>query len=113
MGKKVKDLSIFEAVNTLFDGEDKEELGTILPELFSDDKDFLWEVDLSLLGYELIEGEFGGEGEGEYCWAVIKFQDKFYKGEYNYYSYDGCDFDNLANSIQEVFPKEKTITVYE
>lgn len=105
------DLSIFEVVN----GELEEDidLSQILQELFSDDQDELYSVDLDKFGYKLIEGDFGGEGEGEYCYAVISFQGKFYKGEYSYYSYNGCDFDNLCNSIREVTPKEKTVTVYE
>tara|TARA_R110000782_G_scaffold75562_7_gene150777 strand:+ start:14656 stop:14985 length:330 start_codon:yes stop_codon:yes gene_type:complete len=104
------DLNVFEAINCILD--DCLDRETILQELFSDDKYYLYSTDLSQFGYKLIHGDFGGEGEGEYCYAVIAFEGKFYKGEYSYYSYNGCDFDGLANSIKEVVPKEVTKTVY-
>jgi len=53
------------------------------------------------------------EGEGEYCYSVIRIGDKFFKAEWSYYSYNGCDFDYIEDTIKEVTPKEKTITVYE
>ena len=64
-------------------------------------------------GYVHIESEGGGEGEGEYCYGVIKFQDKYYKADWSYYSYDGCDYDYIEDTIREVTPVEKTITVFE
>ena len=63
--------------------------------------------------YAAIEGDYGGEGEGEHCYGVIRFQGKYYKAEWSYYSYNGCEYDYIANTVKEVFPKEKTITVYE
>jgi hypothetical protein len=63
--------------------------------------------------YEHIESAGGGEGEGEYCYGIIKFQDKYYKAEWSYYSYEGCDYTSIVNTIVEVSPVEKTITVYE
>lgn len=68
---------------------------------------------LDQYGYEALEGNYGGEGEGEYCYGVIRFQGKFYKAEWSYYSYDGCEYDCIADTVKEVAPKEKTIIVYE
>jgi hypothetical protein len=63
--------------------------------------------------FQFIEGESGGEGEAEYCYAVFSYEGKAYKAEFSYYSYQGCDYDNFADSIREVTPKQKTVTVYE
>lgn len=60
---------------------------------------------------EHIEQEGGGEGGSEYCYAVIKVGEKFYKIEYSYYSHDG--YDTRDAELLEVFPKQQTITVYE
>lgn len=38
---------------------------------------------------------------------------EIYKAEYSYYSYDGYDYDDFFESLKEVEPKQKTITVYE
>jgi len=73
----------------------------------------LFDQTLNGLDCEHMESEGGGEGEGEYCYGVIRIKDKYYKAEWQYYSYDGCDYDNIESSIQEVVPKQKTITVYE
>lgn len=62
--------------------------------------------------YEWMDGQTGGEGEGEYCYGVIRFQGKYYKAEWSYYSYNGCDYDDIESTVKEVFPKQKTITVY-
>ncbi len=64
-------------------------------------------------GYQHITSEDGCEGGGEYCYGILKFKGVHYKAEWSYYSYEGCDYDNIVNSIKEVKPKEKTITVYE
>lgn len=64
-------------------------------------------------GYKFIESEGGGEGEGEYCYGVIKLDNKYYKAEWSYYSYQGCNYDDIKYTICEVAPVEKTITVYE
>ena len=63
-------------------------------------------------GYEHIESDGGGEGEGEYCYGIIKFQDKYYQAEWSYYSYQGCETDYIVDTIKEVVPKEVTKTVY-
>ena len=55
----------------------------------------------------------GGEGKGE-DWNVVKQfvdHDVYISLDGYYTSYDGTDFDGFE--LEEVFPKEKTITVYE
>lgn len=64
-------------------------------------------------GYEQLAQEGGGEGGAEYCFGVFKLGDKVYKAEYRYYSYNGHEFDGISNTLKEVKPKTKTITVYE
>lgn len=64
------------------------------------------------INHEIMEIEGGGEGEGEHCYSVIRVGDKFFKAEWSYYSYNGCDFDYINDTIKEVTPSEKTITVY-
>lgn len=64
-------------------------------------------------GYEHVECEGGGEGEGEYCYGVIKIGDKYLKAEWSYYSYNGCEYDYIKDTIKFVTPTTKTITVYE
>lgn len=63
--------------------------------------------------YEHIEQEGGGEGGSEYCFGVFKLNGKIYRAEYSYYSYNGHEYDGIINSVREVKPVEKTITVYE
>lgn len=58
-----------------------------------------------------IEQEGGGEGGGEYCYAVIQVGEKFYKIEYSYYSYNGYDYDDA--DVYEVVPVERLVTFYE
>lgn len=61
----------------------------------------------------------GGEDQGTTAYTVIFWQDKtkgetegtYYKFEYEYYSYSGFNFDDLA--VTKVVPVSKTITVYE
>lgn len=72
-----------------------------------------WDELMKEVGHEVMESQGGGEGEGEYCYSVIKLGDKFFKAEWSYYSYNGCDFDYIEDTITEVTPKQKTITVYE
>jgi len=55
----------------------------------------------------------GGEGRGE-DWNVVKYfvdHDVYISLDGYYSSYDGTDF--YGFELEEVFPKEKTITVYE
>lgn len=63
-------------------------------------------------GYEHIECH-GGQDEGEYCYGVIKIGDKYLKAEWSYYSYDGCEYNYIKDTIKFVTPTTKTITVYE
>lgn len=58
-----------------------------------------------------IEQEGGGEGGGEYCYAVIQVGDKFYKIEYSYHSYSGYDYDDA--DVLEVVPTQRMVTFYE
>lgn len=60
-----------------------------------------------------VELEGGGEGEGEYCYGVIKIGDTYLKAEWSYYSYNGCEYDSIFDTLKVVTPKQKTITVYE
>lgn len=64
-------------------------------------------------GYEFIESEGGGEGQGEYCYGVIKLGEVYLKAEWSYYSYNGCEYDYILETVRAVTPKTKTITVYE
>jgi hypothetical protein len=68
---------------------------------------------LSASGYTHIICEGGGEGEGEYCYGVIKIDNTYLKAEWSYYSHEGCDYDYIINTLKVVTPKTKTITVYE
>lgn len=63
--------------------------------------------------YKVVEHEGGCEGGGEYCYSVIRLGDEFYKAEWSYYSYSGDDYDSISDSVRQVKPVEKTITVYE
>ena len=63
--------------------------------------------------FDHIESEPGGEGEGEYCYGVVRLGEKYYKAEWTYYSYNGCEYDYIEDTIKEVTPVQKTITVYE
>ena len=62
-------------------------------------------------GVEFIEQKGGHEGGSEYCYSVFKIDGTYYKVEYSYYSHNGFETDYAEVSI--VYPKEKTITVYE
>lgn len=67
---------------------------------------------LAQYDYETLEGDYGGEGEGEYCYGVIRFQGKYYRASWTYYSYSGCDYDYIENTIEEVAPREVTLIQY-
>jgi hypothetical protein len=64
-------------------------------------------------GYEHLEQDGGGEGGSEYCYGIFKLKGKIYKAEYSYYSHHGHDYDEILDTLKEVTPKEKLITVYE
>lgn len=53
----------------------------------------------------------GGEGQGEYAEVIFTVDGRrFFRKTGSYYSYDGYWWDG---PFREVFPKQKTITVYE
>lgn len=64
-------------------------------------------------GYEHLDQEGGGEGGAEYCYGVFKLKGKVYRAEYSYYSYNGPEYDGITETLREVKPVQKTITVYE
>ena len=64
-------------------------------------------------GYEHLEQEGGGEGGSEYCYGVFKLKGKVYRAEYRYYSYHGSDYSGILDTLMEVKPVQKVITVYE
>lgn len=113
-------------IQSIVDKCEAEGLGNIVVSLFAEyGPDYLetgsdWNGDtkkfnqlLEHFDYKMMQCEGGGEGEGEYCHSVIRIGNKFFKAEWSYYSYNGCDFDYIESTIKEVFPHEKTITVYE
>lgn len=61
------------------------------------------------LGYKHIKSV----GCGEYCYGIIKVKDRYYKAEWLYYPYSGCEYDCIEGTLKEVKPVEKVITVYE
>ena len=61
---------------------------------------------------EVVAGEGGHEGSGAYCWGVIRIGDKYYRASWSYYSYNGCEYDYIEDTIEEVEPFEKTVTMY-
>lgn len=68
---------------------------------------------LDSIGFEHLEQSGGGEGGGEYCYGVFSLKGKYYRCNYSYYSYDGHDYDYIADTVEEVIPVEKTVIVYE
>lgn len=63
--------------------------------------------------YVIVGSEGGGEGGAEYCESVFKYGDKFYKVYYYYYSHQGYETHGISDTIKEVTPKQKTVTIYE
>ena len=63
--------------------------------------------------YEWMEGYTGGEGGGEHCEAVIKFNGTYYSGEWSYYSHEGTDFYGFDDTVVRVKPKQVMTTIYE
>lgn len=59
--------------------------------------------------FELIE-QGGGEDHGSAADSIICWNGKFYCLDYSYYSSSGYDFDPV--SVSQVYPVQKTITVY-
>ena len=67
--------------------------------------------------YKVIESYGGGEGGDEYCYKIFSWKDindtepKFYRMDYNYYSFSGSNFDDVE--IYQVNPVDKVVTQYE
>lgn len=103
------DLSVFEEI--------AEEVGLSLSdtvyELASGELDELCDVNLEDYLYDWIKGDTGGEGQGEYCYGIFKLKDTIYKAEWSYYSYHGCDYDDIESTLKIVKPVEKTVVFYE
>ena len=92
----------------IFDGDESPEH----TELGWKESEALFKEISKQFNYEVVDGEGGTEGGGEYCYGVICVGEEYYKAEWSYYSYSGCDTDYMEDTIKEVVPEEKTITVY-
>lgn len=64
-------------------------------------------------GYKHVTQEGGGEGGAEYCYGVFELAGKTYKAEYSYMSHYGYDFEGILDTLKEVKPVQKMVTVYE
>lgn len=64
-------------------------------------------------GYKHLQQEGGGEGGAEDCFGVFELEGKAYRVYYSYYSYHGHDLTGIVDSLKEVAPVQKTVTVYE
>lgn len=117
------DMSVFEE---LFAALGVESSARVYYELF-DAKDSRWSDELSsgketpeevesiLKTFDCerkIEGEYGGEGEGEHCFGIIKLKGNYYRASWSYYSYNGCEYSYIEDTIEEVEPFEQTVTMY-
>ena len=72
-----------------------------------------FEAQLEIQGYKYLDGDTSGEGGGEYCYGVFELKGKTYKAEYAYYSHNGHEYDGIEDTLREVTPVQKTITVWE
>lgn len=63
--------------------------------------------------YEFVRQDGGGEGGTERCFVVFKLDDKFFKCEYSYASYDGYYWDYFLSSMREVAPRTVEVVVYD
>lgn len=70
---------------------------------------------LQELGTAKEVSHYGGEGKGDTWYSVFHFTDHdvHLKVDGWYSSYNGTDFEGWEDSVKEVKPMEKTITVYE
>lgn len=106
------DMSIFEEILAYRNSENDYEcdMATLIFDMVHEE----WgiEKELEKFGYKHIEQEGGGEGGAEYCYGVFQLGEKFYKAEYSYYSHQGYEYDYIVNTLTEVRPQEKLITVY-
>lgn len=102
------DLSIFEEIATRGDMN----VGCVIYHMCENN---FYDFNSALMNYEYehLEQEGGGEGGAEGCHGVFKLDGTIYKAEYSYYSYNGHEIYGIEDTLQEVTPVEKTITVYE
>lgn len=66
------------------------------------------------LGDTYLEDSYGGQGQGDEYWLVIRVENggksRWFKKPGYYQSYSGGELDG---NLYEVFPKQKTVTVWE
>lgn len=115
----MSDANFTTLLDTLFDAAGIDDgdrcYDNLCRDLFSDDcDDFREIVELATEkhSYERLEGDYGGEGEGEYCYGIISIDGKFYRADWSYYSYNGCEFDGIHASVCEVKATTEMVTVY-
>ena len=81
--------------------------------LYNSNLEFAKEVDFDegpvLVTVVAKHEESGNSGYGEAVWVVVKVGDQFFKKEGYTSSYDSDTFDGRCT---EVFPHQKTVTVY-
>lgn len=69
--------------------------------------DFKWEeineLDVPNFGKVEFEDSFGGEGQGDDYWVVVKLDDRYFRVDGYYSSWDGGELDG---ELEEVVPKE-------
>ena len=61
-------------------------------------------------GVEFIESDGGG---GDYYCGIIKIDGLYFKAEWSYYSYSGSEYDYIKDTVKQVFPVQKMVTLYE
>lgn len=62
--------------------------------------------------YEHIAQDDDGEAWAEYCEGVFKLNGKYYQVSWRYYPSSGYETCRAADTIREVTPQEKVVTVY-
>jgi hypothetical protein len=75
---------------------------------------FIEDVGGSYPEIEIVEREAGlVEALSEASHSILKYKGNFFLVPYSYSSYEGYDFYGAEKGLIQVFPKQKTITVYE
>jgi hypothetical protein len=59
----------------------------------------------------LMEYDGGGEGGSEDCYSIIKVGQRYFRCNYEYYSYEGFDYGN-GSEVYEVAPKTIEVVQY-
>ena len=81
-------------------------------------KGFLFELSLGYTDlddqykYKHIDKDGGGEGGGEYVECIFQIEDKYIHTNFNYYSYDGYEYDYILDSAAFVKPVQEMTTVF-